>query len=347
MKGELRASAPGKLVLVGEYAVLNGGPALAAAVSVRANAHLIPLAGRYHELYIVNSGDTFQFSCTAEGNVSWLEEPGANGAILVAVIETLNELGVWRDSTEAFRISLDSHTFYQRGADGTEQKLGLGSSAAVCAALTGVLLRYFDISPDYKILLTAHRRLQAGRGSGIDVASSYFGGVVSFCRPTGKAAEIHPLSWPAGLHVLPVWSGEAASTTDMLDLLAAYQFRHPDDYQSLMADLCAASSYAVAQWEAGQPESILAALQDFSDRLQTLDAAAGVGIWAASHTRMGKIAAESGAVYKPSGAGGGDFGLAFSSDESQLKKLAEKYKKHGYFVADLGFACAGAEVSQV
>ena len=36
------ASAPGKLILVGEYAVLAGAPAISAAVNIRATARLQP-----------------------------------------------------------------------------------------------------------------------------------------------------------------------------------------------------------------------------------------------------------------------------------------------------------------
>jgi phosphomevalonate kinase len=343
-KFDVRATAPGKLLLVGEYAVLNGQPALAAAVGVRASAHLVSLAGDFNELYVSHSKASVQFRCGNDGSVDWRTDPGRDGSLLVAVIATLQELGIWRESEESFRIELDSRKFSALDQAGNRQKLGLGSSASVCVALTAVLSQRMGFTPEYSSILAAHRRFQQGRGSGVDVACSYAGGVVEYFRSLRGAANVRSLSWPQGLYVLPVWSGVSASTSLLLDRLAVYQEKSSNDYEHYMADIGAASAYAIAQWEAGQPAVILAALQDFSERLQALDAAANIGIWSEVHQRLGRIAAESGAVYKPSGAGGGDFGLAFSSDEAKLENLAEVYREQGFLVPTLEFSVGGLEV---
>ncbi len=54
-----------------------------------------------------------------------------------------------------------------------------------------------------------------------------------------------------------------------------------------------------------------------------------------------------GALYKPSGAGGGDFGLAFSGDESQLDRLALVYREQGFVVPDLEFSVNGLELAEI
>ena len=347
MTAAFRASAPGKLMLVGEYAVLDGAPALATAVGVRATAQLIPLAGQFHELHIVNSDSSVQFRCAEDETMDWQSNPDIYGSILTAVIAMLHEQGIWHEPEESFRIVLDSRNFFESKRTIDQQKLGLGSSAAICVALTAVLLQRMGFNPDYSNILAAHRKFQQGRGSGADVACSYFGGVVEYSRSMGGDATVRALSWPQGLYVLPVWSGVSASTGVLLDRLAVYRQGAKHEYDRCMADLGAASSYALTQWEAGQPDVILAALQDFSERLQVLDAVAKIGIWSDIHQRLGRIAAESGALYKPSGAGGGDFGLAFSGDESQLDRLALVYREQGFVVPDLEFSVNGLELAEI
>ena len=58
---------------------------------------------------------------------------------------------------------------------------------------------------------------------------------------------------------------------------------------------------------------------DIPDLLRELDAAAGIGIWSACHEKLNSVARKAGVSYKPSGAGGGDFGLAFSRDAARLE----------------------------
>ncbi|NQV86952.1 MAG: hypothetical protein HQ492_07745 [Woeseiaceae bacterium] len=80
MTSEVLASAPGKVVLSGEYAVLDGAPAIAMAVNRRASATLTNIAGDVSEVvapgYVDDAG-RFQYT---------------GGAI------------VWRSGQEYFRI---------------------------------------------------------------------------------------------------------------------------------------------------------------------------------------------------------------------------------------------------
>src|SRR5699024_8097262 len=101
-------------------------------------------------------------------------------------------------------------------------KLGLGSSAAVAAALTQALTVAAGVSLTREALATlaiaAHRSAQNGTGSGGDVAASIFGGVISYIRD--QAPE--PLAWPESLAGLAVITGSGASTPDMVARVRAY-----------------------------------------------------------------------------------------------------------------------------
>jgi phosphomevalonate kinase len=56
-----------------------------------------------------------------------------------------------------------------------------------------------------------------------------------------------------------------------------------------------------------------------------------------AHRRLRNLAVRCGVRYKPSGAGGGDFGIAFSNDAGRLEDLARR-------VAAAGFSVPGLEI---
>ena len=80
MRNAVHATAPGKLVLAGEYAVLEGAPALAVAVDARASAAIRAegRGGDHAVLHIANTGREFGFVCD-QGKIVWIgDEPREN-----------------------------------------------------------------------------------------------------------------------------------------------------------------------------------------------------------------------------------------------------------------------------
>ncbi len=305
------AIAPGKLVICGEYAVLEGAPAIAVAVDVAARARVS--AADACRLGVAGDGD-WCFRWDASGLPRWLDTPPAGqGRVLDAVSATLAAAGLVQASR--LEIRLDTLAFQRRDTGGVSQKLGLGSSAAITVALTAALLaRGGDADRQRPALLdlctAAHRRLQGGSGSGIDVATAVHGGVVT---RAGTAGAVRTLVWPTGLHWLAAWSGTGASTTALLARMHQFRQAQAQCYQRLMSPLRAAAAAALAAWERAGADELLAALAHHQDCLRELDAAAGIGIWTAGHQRLCETATAAGAFYKTSGAGGGDFGLAFAT----------------------------------
>jgi phosphomevalonate kinase len=218
-------------------------------------------------------------------------------------------------------------------------KLGLGSSAAIIVALTGALLRLAGGAalPRQELIAIcceAHRRLQGGAGSGIDVATAATGGVVAidFSRQTGPEARVpqaHPVSWPRRLSMVAVWSGQSASTPAMLGRLRNFRERDPVRFASHMERLGANAGQAVAAWQAEDMGGLLSAIDGYESGLRRLDEAAGIGIFSPEHERLRAIALEHGAVYKPSGAGGGDFGIALTDSPRIEQTLRAGYAKAG------------------
>lgn len=176
------ASAPGKIVLAGEYAVLWGAPAICMAVDRRAVAKVSPLTD-------------------SECRVT---TPGFSGADRFRIIDA-----VTRGARPSRDIELDTSAFMSG-----DRKTGIGSSAALTVALLAALEGKVDVFAE---ALDAHSRLQQGAGSGIDVAAAVHGGLFEYEMPT---RAVKRLAWPNGLAFRVIWTGVPSSTEAQLARLA-------------------------------------------------------------------------------------------------------------------------------
>jgi phosphomevalonate kinase len=330
----IRARAPGKVVLWGEYAVLTGAPALVMAVD------------RYAECTVAPGDDVWRFEARGfqapaaavprERLLS--REPPAADAVWHTTWHVLQELprSALRRLPAGGRLRSDSRSFHHRGT-----KLGLGSSAAVCVATCGALCRLLDQPLDYATALAIHGRTQGQSGSGIDVAAAWHGGTLRFQRPhTGEPGCATPWPLPPGLHPVFVWSGRAARTPDHLSRF----------WRWLDADrrppLDALAERAAALFEAGDgPADVLSALTAYVGALEHLDAAAKLGIYSDGHRTLRRLASQAGVVYKPCGAGGGDLGAAFAAEPAAADRFAALATDHGFLPVALEIAPHGIEVT--
>lgn len=357
MPALIEAQAPGKLVLVGEYAVLEGGLGLAVAVDVRAGARVTAVSGQGNQLVISDTGERFRFHWVSASGPRWEQNsPGAFGMPLEACAEILTARGLLPCASElpACEIELVTAAFYQTGKDGQRLKLGLGSSAAVVVALTGALLRFaggpaLARQELIDICCEAHRRLQGGNGSGIDVATSITGGtvVVNTSHQTASGSRIvqaQPVAWPRRLRIVAVWSGQSASTPAMLGRLRAFRERNAAHFASHMQRLGATAGQAVAAFRVDDVDGLFSAVAGYESGLRRLDEAAGIGIFSPVHERLRTIATKHAAVYKPSGAGGGDFGIALTDSHDTEQALRANYAAAGYPVLDAELCAPGLSV---
>ena len=308
----ISASAPGKVVLWGEYAVLEGASAAVLAVN------------RFARCTLEASG-VWRFSTTgfeaATAQFDRLPATVPTDAAAVLPWQVLQEF----PAAPSTPVSVAMHTgdFYRDGV-----KLGLGSSAALCVAVQAAVAALAGSTPDHARALGAHRRLQAGRGSGIDIAASYFGGCLRF-RDGG--AKPCPDPWT---HRCFVWVGEPAHTTRKLDRFADYLCR---------GDRIALN--ALTQWcETLFDEPTVAALNAYADALKALDKAAGLGVYSPPHLAAERLARASGMVYKPCGAGGGDVGLAVADSPEPLPRFVASAEACGFTILNLEAAPHGVQV---
>jgi phosphomevalonate kinase len=341
---KLRASAPGKVVLLGEYAVLEGAPALVMAVDRRAAVEIQPSD---QPGFLIDAPEvceqTVRCAFDAANGLYWLEgEPfAARFGLVTGLLRGLIARGSI-PATLRCRLRLDTSAFF-RNQGGAAAKLGLGSSAALTVALAAALHAYANggALPARALwlreLLQLHRDFQGGRGSGIDVAASLYGGTLCYqLHPADLCdASVQPVVWPAVLQRLMVWSGQSASTADFLARLAQWRSAEPQLSAPLIQELCSLACRGAAATAAGATAQLLETVLEFGVSLQKLGEAAKIHIFTPEHLRIRGIVEAAGGVYKPCGAGGGDLGMAVVSGVAAARAVREQLEHGGCSLVDL------------
>lgn len=350
MTAIIETDAPGKLVLIGEYAVLEGAPAIAVAVDTRATVSLQSRKSSECTLLIRNDDTQLAFHWTPSGEIDWAEpDVGNRGTLLESAVAILAEYGLVPKELPGITLCIGSESFYSRADDGTTLKLGLGSSAAVSVAVTGAFYRLFSgehaTKPDLlEICLKVHRRFQGELGSGIDVASALFGGVIALEPNPASLPSVTLLTWPDELFALPVWTGAPASTTSMLAEADAFRKNSPDRHRLHMATLQDIASAALQAWRGNDNVRLLAMIKEYSRGLENYDNDSNIGIFSPPHRSLQRLFAARGAVYKPAGAGGGDYGMAFANNREIIAQLKSELQREGFMFTDAELCAEGFRV---
>jgi phosphomevalonate kinase len=315
----ITATAPGKLFLAGEWVVLRGGPALVAAVDRMVRVTAEP------------GGRMLAVESTAEGR-TWAgdlggaaRESGDVGAVLA----------VWRGlGALPARVGVDSGPFLVG-----ERKLGLGRSAATIAAAVVAhrALRGAALDPRAVLAdaLAANAEFQDGQGSGADVAAAVYGGVVAAERRDGRLAVARHVL-PDGVHLLAGWTGESAATTPLVTAFAGMPT------PPVFAELTRAARAAAAAVVDGDRSALCAAVDRSGDLLARLGDETGLPIVTPALARLVDVARRSGAVAKPSGAGGGDCGIALAPTPTVAAAVRAAWRDAGILPLDVTVASAGA-----
>lgn len=302
------ATAPGKLMLAGEYAVVDGSaPALSLALGVRA------------EVRLVEGGTGWRVTSPAYD----LDEAPVSAVPVIAA------------ALRWCRPADSGHFIVRSDLGAGPTKPGFGSSAAVAVAAAGALRTLAGgPRPTVAEMVAVHREAQGGRGSGYDVATALVGGVCIFdrsdaSRPTARAAR-----WVDGLHAAVIFTGQGAKTTRHLRRLE--RAAADTATREAMAAHAQAASALVSAWEAADVGAVLGAATAAEVALAALDAAGDLGIGGGGQAEARRAIVSAGAVARTSGAGGGDCLWALAAEPHTLAAAVAAAVAAGFSRLDVG-----------
>lgn len=354
---KVQVSAPGKLFLAGEYAVVEAGnPAMIAAIN------------QYLTVTIEASNSGTVFSSQQGITIPW-ERSGEEIVTQTATSYALifSAMGV----AEAYVRALGQQTaaFYALSVDSqldnsqSGTKYGLGSSGALMVATIKAVLAYYgqEVNAYRLYQLAALSQLQLGMaGSFGDLAASSYGGVIAYhsldrdwlkelleehtlleiLDMPWKDVNIERLSLPGTLSLLIGWTGQAASTDSLVNQVG--QGRSQDGKESSHRDFLQKSKSClggiIQACQQGDAERFQAGIAENRRLLQEFARKMGLNIETPALAKLCQLAEEEGAVAKSSGAGGGDCGIAFASQAQQAEKIHHKWRSAGILPLNLNLA---------
>ncbi|MEE4640072.1 MAG: hypothetical protein V2J42_15170 [Wenzhouxiangella sp.] len=349
------ASAPGKAVLLGEYAVLDGAPALVMAVDRRARVQVSPCASRDSRVEVPQLGlAPVGFRLADRGEIAWQGSEASQPSF-----QRARALLEWLLASErsrppgrsGLRICIDTGDLYQVTSTGPT-KLGLGSSAAMTVALAGALAVYSaPVSMAEQLdwltreLLSPYRAGQGGRGSGIDLAASLHGGVLRFqLGPQGVSAV--PIDLPKALKLAFVWTGEAASTPAFLDRYAHWTASAPVEAERMRQSLGECCQAAMETLRTDDASGLMTCINNYRQLMGKIGDLAGLPVVSEALNEIARVASAFGLACKPCGAGGGDLAMLAGIDEQALELACDSLASRGWSRLRLDAAQQGLRVEQ-
>jgi len=295
MTHEARAS--GKVILLGEHAVVYGAPALVAGLSKGAVAR----ARR------VDKGTTSELLL---GDVEIKADAGSPDERGRAFAALLGE-----QLLEGLRVEAESAL----PAGG-----GLGSSAALGVAIARAVSGLVDEHAGEEQILgraMAWEKVFHGNPSGIDTAAAMHGGCFRFSKSEG----IRTLALPCDLWLAIGWSGMSSGTREMVEMVARRRTRSPAVVDKSIEGIRRVVENGVLALEAGDllgfgklmdmNQMLLAGLMLSTEEIESL-------------CSMARAAGAFGA--KLTGAGGGGSVIALVADEVSGARVVDAWKLGGF-----------------
>ena len=362
-------SAPGKLYIAGEYAVVEPG-----------HQAVLVAVDRFITVRITqaedggSAGPTGHISSTLyeAQSLTWYRRP-EDGVVMVdkqfddyvvsairMVEQMVREAG---GPLRYFDLDVSSEL-----DDGCGRKLGLGSSSAVTVATVRAVARFYGLVLDdmavYKLALLATDAVQP-IGSGGDIAASSFTGWVAYTSPdrawlhqvsgapgTGNSpggsaglSELVRMDWPLlsirrlpapGLRLSVGWTGSPASTPRLVaDVQAHTRGAQDAAYTAFLRESEACLSALTLALREDNGGEIGLRIQEGRRLLSGLSRTSGITIETPQLRRLVEIAQEHGAVAKSSGAGGGDCGIALCPPGTDVAAMHAAWESAGIQPLDL------------
>lgn len=339
---------PGKLMIAGEFAVLEPYQDLAVMAVNRFvyatvsesdshqltlsdfSLHRIPWGWKETDIHIESDDPRLSF---------------VNDALRVTYRYLLEKKVPVRPMHVSTRSELD---------DASGVKYGLGSSAAIVTSIVAGVLHFqapemADKDTIFRLSALSHVITQ-GNGSGADVAASTYGGFLQFAsfqadwllrvyHEAESISEVISMNWkyyhsrtiqlPEQVYFCVGWTGKAASTKDLVNRIRLLKTNDAALYQTFLTNSKRAVSMFLTGMERGNMDQLFAGIKANRRALFQVGEAADTRIETPQLTELCDLAEQLGGAGKPSGAGGGDCGIAFMPTKASAEKLALAWESVG------------------
>ncbi|MEC5425818.1 phosphomevalonate kinase [Virgibacillus sp. C22-A2] len=233
-------------------------------------------------------------------------------------------------------------------------KYGLGSSAAVVTSVITVILKKYLTHPPtaqliFKLAAISHVNVQ-GNGSGADVAASSHGGFLKYSSFQAEwllesyennttLTELLEKEWvyfslkqiklPENIHVCIGWTGKPASTAKLVNEILKLKIDNPVQFSQFLEDSEEAVGSFLRGMEEADTQTLLGGVKQNRNALRTVGNNANVEIETPLLGRLCDLAEQYGGAGKPSGAGGGDCGIAFMPSREKADALMLAWEQAG------------------
>ncbi len=361
MGQRLKVKVPGKLMVAGEYAVLEPNqPLIVMAVNrfvyctiesqTEGSLHLVDLGldhvkWEFHdwEIFLNNEDPRLNFIKNAlQLSLQFLQEKDRDFSVFSLTV----------------RSELD---------DASGKKYGLGSSAAVVTAVISSVLKLFNkgVSKEviFKLAAMAHTVTQQS-GSGADIAASTFGGMMKYTSFQAEwllkeMAEIQSvktivekkwpyysnqsLQLPKEVKLFVGWTGKPASTTNLVKEVRQLKETNLTAYDQFLHKSRTAVELIVKGMMEGDSQLFFEGITGNRHALAELGKIANVSIETEKLHQLSIVAEQLGGAGKLSGAGGGDCGLAFIPQNASESALYSQWMAAGIALLPITIYIHGVE----
>ena len=357
----IQATAPGKLFIAGEYAVVTPGqPALIAAVNRYLTVDLTPSLEEVGTIYSTQQPDLTLHWKREQGLLQIIEENHPFPLITTAieVAETYaKQQNSWNEELYHLKVTSQLDDVH------SNIKFGLGSSGAVVVATIDAILQWHHVSVEpllvYKLAAITNTLLDSNGSLG-DIASNAFGGIILYQRIDAtwiqkqlqqhSIAEvvnkewtglvIQPVSLPTSLKMLVGWTKEKADTSSFVSSVTHTRTQAEKDayYQQFLKQNTIILNQLTTALTNEDTKAFLQGITDNRALLLNFAKEMNIVLETPSLTKLCQIALQENASAKTSGAGGGDCGICFITKTQQEESITTQWEKAGILPLNLEIA---------
>ena len=346
-KKKTTVSAPGKLLISGEYSVLEGYEALSCATSRKFYCHTI----LDKQLSISNHCNKNVPIIINKTKVEILSLKANQFYLVKLILETALKNGL---KIPIINIKLDSSELFIQDIDNIK-KIGLGSSSALAATLSYQIIsnnvKQVKLQDVFYLAYKAHNQYTQGLGSGIDVATAIFGGLIKFkitnSRSLPKITKLKKNEIIKNL--ICIYTGYSQKTQLFLNAINKFKKKNENIYKNIITKLSIANKNLIKKLIKPKQEinlNFIIAVKTYNNMLYNLGKLVQIDIITNQHKQIAKIAEFYNGTGKASGAGGGDIAIVFLPQKNK-KKFINTIKKENFIVINLDMFANGIKIKKL